>query len=73
MKDQEIETFIKDTDLQDLKLIMLVISASVQLRDEDLPNSKRVDLVSETLKITSQIFYDLASKTKTSFKQEDKK
>lgn len=72
MEDIEIKTFIKDTRLVNPQLITLVTYTGAKLREQDLSDSKRLDLVVETLKITSQFCHNLASKTKTSFKEQDK-
>lgn len=68
---KDIKTVIRDDGIVDPRLIYLVTDMNAKLMEPNLCNSKRTDLVIETVKITSRSCHDLASKTKTSFREEE--
>lgn len=68
---EDLKTFIKGNRIVDPRLIALVTDMSAKLMEQNLCDSKRTDLVIESLKITSRSCHDLASKTKTSFREEE--
>nr|YP_010932894.1 hypothetical protein RMD57_pgp050 [Klebsormidium mucosum]YP_010932942.1 hypothetical protein RMD57_pgp002 [Klebsormidium mucosum]WKT07142.1 hypothetical protein [Klebsormidium mucosum]WKT07143.1 hypothetical protein [Klebsormidium mucosum] len=67
---ETVEMFIKDNKITDFRRIELVKKTSAKLREQNLCYSKRIELVSNTLEITSRSCHNLVSKT--SFKKKHK-
>lgn len=57
----EVETFIKNQEIKDVKRSQLVREAITELCERNLPMSKRIDIVMDALKKTSMFAHELSS------------